>query len=435
MMKLEIADFPVKNVQFGNQTSYDNGVLSLNKEELLALILEDKKIASADLDIAFPGEQTRIAFVRDPIEPRLKVSGSGCVFPGILGPVETVGEGRTHKLSGVTVITSAQYRSPVSSGHAGQNSGLVDMWGPGAKLSPYAALLNIVPVLKLIDTISELDAHTAIQQAGFKVAKRIAETTRDKNTRRVEVFELSEVSPSLPRVVYNICYVSERAGAHSGISLYGMPLREGLPVFLHPNEIFDGAVTKDARQGGGGKAHNWEWVNQPIILQLYKEHGKKLNFLGVILQRASFEGEHGKQLTAQCASQMARLLRADSAILTSMAGVGNTYVGALMTAQAYEKKGIKTVFITLEQGGAEGSLPLPLYTQETNAMISTGDIQIEHKLPAPAKVIGCEKWQLMEPRPGEGILSPWEECTIERLYNISGAVDWFGNMNFRCEEY
>ncbi len=106
-MKLEMATFPVKEVRFGDRTGYKNGVLNINKDELVALISEDKRVDSADVDVAYPGEQTRIVNIRDVVEPRIKVSGPGCVFPGILGPIETVGEGRTHRLSGVAIIPSA----------------------------------------------------------------------------------------------------------------------------------------------------------------------------------------------------------------------------------------------------------------------------------------------------------------------------------------
>ena len=33
-MKLELAEFPVKDVQFSKQTGYNNGVLEVDKDEL-----------------------------------------------------------------------------------------------------------------------------------------------------------------------------------------------------------------------------------------------------------------------------------------------------------------------------------------------------------------------------------------------------------------
>src|SRR3990167_7441700 len=135
-MKLEMATFFVKDVRFSKHTSYDSEVLEINKEELINLVLEDKRVLSADLDVARPGEKTRIVKLRDAVEPRGKGSGPGCVFPGILGPVETVGEGRTNRLSGVTVMTSAVYERTILSGGAAGRTALVDMWGPAAQLTP-----------------------------------------------------------------------------------------------------------------------------------------------------------------------------------------------------------------------------------------------------------------------------------------------------------
>ena len=132
-MRLELASFTVTNVRRGAQTRYQNGTLEINIDELSALVLSDPKIARADLDIAFPGEKTRIVRVRDAVEPRIKVAGPGAVFPGILGPVETVGEGRTHRLAGLTVIASAEYERTILEGTAAGRTGLVDMWGLGGR--------------------------------------------------------------------------------------------------------------------------------------------------------------------------------------------------------------------------------------------------------------------------------------------------------------
>ncbi len=44
--------------------------------------------------------------MKDVIEPRVKVEGAGGVFPpGMVSKVETVGDGRTHVLSGAAVVT------------------------------------------------------------------------------------------------------------------------------------------------------------------------------------------------------------------------------------------------------------------------------------------------------------------------------------------
>ena len=38
-MKLELATFPVKEVKYGKQTGYRDGVLTINKNELVKLVL------------------------------------------------------------------------------------------------------------------------------------------------------------------------------------------------------------------------------------------------------------------------------------------------------------------------------------------------------------------------------------------------------------
>jgi sarcosine reductase len=435
-MKLELADFPVKNVRFSKQTSYKSGVLEINKEELKALVLEDKKIASADLDVAFPNEKTRIVFIRDAVEPRVKVSGPGCVFPGVLGPVETVGEGRTNRLSGVTVMVSAQYRPTMTGGYGAQNSSVLDMWGPGSQMSPFGSMINIILILQLVENVTEVDAHTAIQLAELKVANRLAEATRHETPTGMELFELFEVDPSLPRIVYILGAETEWPYPHTGIAFYGMPIDVSLPTFVHPNEFLDGAVTTDARHGSSIFVITWAYMNQPVVLELFREHGKRINFLGVILQRTRFTSEHGKRVTAAVTSQMARLLRADGSINTGMVASGNNFMDVMWTVEACEKKGVKTVLITPEWGSTEDDIALPFFVPEATAIVSTGVHGRELKLPgAPAKVIGAREGQLATHMVEEPPFSPWSEIKFDNYWGLTLGCDWFGGMNYTCKEY
>ncbi|MBI4285814.1 MAG: hypothetical protein HY670_07965 [Chloroflexi bacterium] len=434
-MRLEMASFPLKDVRIGGQTTYHNGTLEINKEELRRLVLEDKRVLSADLDVAFPGEQTRIMTVRDIVEPRIKVSGPGCVFPGIMGPVETVGEGRTHRLSGCTVIASAEYRPTILGGTAAQVSGFVDMWGPGSLVTPFGSTINIVLILKLVDGVTELDAHSAIQLAEFKVAHELAKTTTDRASENVEVFELSAADPSLPRVVYILGARTAWHEPHSLTAYYGLPIRESLPTLIHPNEFLDGAVTTDTRRGNGNWIATWGWMNQPVVLGLLREHGKSLNFLGVILQRTRFETEFGKQVSAVCASQMAKLLGANGAVITRTGASGNNFIDAMLTVKACERKGVKTVLLTPEWGGKDGAeMPLVFYVPEANAMVSTGSQDREVKVGAPTKVIGAANHSL-NILSGNQPVSPWSSVTLGNCAEITGVLDWWGGMRHTRKEY
>jgi len=104
------------------------------------------------------------------------------------------------------------------------------------------------------------------------------------------------------------------------------------------------------------------------------------------------------------------------------------------TLQACERKSVKTVLITPEQRGADTEPSLPFYLPEATAMVSTGDMYSDIKLPAPTKVIGAEKGELVELWGGETPFSPWDEITLSGL-DIDEGVDWWGGGYKTCKEY
>ena len=94
-MKLEIGNIHVQELVFGENTALNAGRVQINQEELTGFIRElDHRIAEVRLDIALPGDSTRIMPVKDVIEPRCKVEGAGSMFPGRNpGEEAMVGEG------------------------------------------------------------------------------------------------------------------------------------------------------------------------------------------------------------------------------------------------------------------------------------------------------------------------------------------------------
>jgi hypothetical protein len=434
-MRLESVSFPVTEVGFGKETKYERGILTLDKEDLLALVSEDSRIDSVDLAIANPGERVRISALRDAVEPRIKVAG-GATFPGVLGPIETAGNGRTHRLTGVAVLLSSKYVPSLKTGTGAANTGLVDMWGPGAQITRLSKTRNVVLVLRITKEISELDAHAAMQLAEFKLAERLAGTTKDLESEDVKVYELADVDPSLPRIVYIVGFLTTWHIPHSGVALYGLPVRESLPTLVHPNEILDGAVTVDTRRGRGGHPRTWQWQNHPVIEALYGEHGRRLNFLGVIFQRTRFESEAGKEVTALVAGNMAKMLRADGAIVTRTVPSGNNFMDSMLTVRACERAGIKAVFVTPEYGGAAGDeLPLVYSVPEADAIISTGSFERPLELPEPENLIGAmtEMGLQADEVPGSPTAILDRAVTLDGRDYVIAGVDWWGGDSYTCE--
>ena len=81
-MKLRLGRIKIRDIQFGDETRVSQGVLYVNKEEILAAVADDR-LSSIELDLARPGESIRIMPVKDVIEPRLKLESPGGIFPGL----------------------------------------------------------------------------------------------------------------------------------------------------------------------------------------------------------------------------------------------------------------------------------------------------------------------------------------------------------------
>ena len=145
-MKLEIGNFFIKDVVFGAKTQFENGVLTINKEEALAFIKEDKHITEVDIKIAKPGENTRIVPIKEAAEPRIRPDGRA-VFPGVTGDLESAGSGRVHALKGCSVLGVGKH-------YGSFGDGLIDMGGEGAKYTMYSQLINICIVADTDDCLA-----------------------------------------------------------------------------------------------------------------------------------------------------------------------------------------------------------------------------------------------------------------------------------------
>jgi len=435
-MELEIAEFPVTQIRLGHRFKYQNAVLEVDEAALVALVQEDPRITDATFGVAVPGERTRITGIRDIVEPRYKVSGRGQVFPGVLGAIEDVGEGRTHRLSGMTVIAAAEYEGTIRAGTTVQRSAILDMSGPGAEISRFSAYLHLVLSFKIVPGLAELDAHGAIQLAECKVASRLAQTTECLSPARILTYDLSEKNPNLPNVMLVQGCITDPQHVHSGVGYYGLSLRDSMATFVHPNELFDGAVTVDTtRSGRGYYPATWDWQNHPLVLGLYQAHGKSLNFGGIVFQRIRFETNHGKEVGAQNAARLAKAMGADGVLVTWIGG-GNAFVDVMFTIRACERNGFNTPLVTYENGGKEGKdSPVLSYLPEADAVVSTGALDRTLELPAMDKVIGAYDHIKIFPFPGAAPVPAGGALSLEARDVMIGGADIWGDGKFRCAEF
>ena len=166
-MKLELNVVNISEVRFGDRTTIENGVLSVNRQELAGLLKADTRLKSVEVELANPGEKTRIIRVIDVIEPRAKVGNSGQEYPGALDRLATVGRGSTCVLRGAAVMLS-EYRRSQDRGRAA--TGIIDMWGPGAEIGPYGNMHNVVVMANPADGATQDEYRIALKTAGLKTA-------------------------------------------------------------------------------------------------------------------------------------------------------------------------------------------------------------------------------------------------------------------------
>jgi glycine reductase len=368
-MRLELGTFPVREARFGQRTRWSDGVLEIDREAALAAVREDGLVASARLELARPGESARIWPVRDVVEPRVKVDGPGVTYPGWFGrSIETVGRGCTHRLAGLGVVEVSSVNWHDAGGDFVDQ--YIDMSGPWAELIPESRLVNVCLVVEPDPAIDVHSKNEVVHRATLAVSDHLAGAVRDLTPPESQVFELPP-APGLPGVVYIQCVHSPQAMSHSEHTFctgtYGMT-RLTPPWLLHPNEILDGALSGPYRTMF---ATSWTVMNNPLLLELYRRHGKTLGFLGVIAFRTEWTTQHEKDLMAEQAAKLAKMLGAEGALVTWDAG-GNEYIEVVHTVRACERLGIKTVFLTSEdnpEGGAPSLLkPLP----EADAIVTTG---------------------------------------------------------------
>lgn len=432
-MLLDMGIFPVEKIAFDNQTRLDGKVLRVDRHELAELIRTDVRIDGFEIEVVEPGESARVVHVCDAIEPRIKIAGPGACYPGLLGPVETVGRGVTYRLSGISVLLSAEYPRLIETGVGAAHEAILDMSGAGA-LSPLSHTVNLVLALRLAPGYSQADYHQAVRMAGFKIALRLAETTREHNPPQWRRYELVPVDPKLPKIVYVHQLLTQLNLPVPSLTWYGAAITDWMPIWAHPNEILDGALLPNALGSYAVKPTSWEHVNNPVIERLYQAHGKELEFLGVILQRTRFETFEEKQLSANQAAKLAKLLGAEGAIVTWI-GAGNAFVEAMLTVQALEREGIKTVLMTYEHGGKDGSeAPLMFSVPEADAIVSLGSLDRPISLPAVKRVVGGHDLNV-NPEAEDERIPAAGEINLNWYLHLASAVDHWGFGKQTCIEY
>jgi glycine reductase len=432
-MRLEMATTTIRDVEFSKATRLDGGVLAIDREELRRLLLEDDAFADVSLDIARPGDSARIIHVMDVAEPRWK-SPPGSTFPVFVGPPRTVGEGRTFRLEGVAVVSTSE---AVAGEPTYWREAIIDMVGPGADASPFGATTNLVltftPSEKFRDD-ARADAvienimvgsrlaqryNRRVRVAQLKAAAYLARATAAREADRTRVYELGGAREGLPRVVYFYQL--------SGSVYYGGHLDRMLPTPVHPSEILDGAIVNiRSNVHASMRGSTFDNQNHGIIGEMFDRHGRDLDFRGVIVYPAASDDVIEKEVMAEHAVKLARLLGAEAAC-ASYAGGGHPAVEFMLICQKSERAGIRTVLVMPETYGLPDDPGFVYSVPEAERIVSTGRTTQSVELPAVKRVLGGEAFFDL---PG----SPSDRLTVPFRY-LLGCGTSAGGGRFTARQY
>ena len=382
-MKLEMGHIYIKDIQFASESKIEDGILYVSEEEVKKVALEDEKIKSVSFDIARPGESVRITPVKDVIEPRVKVEGKGGIFPGVIAKVDTVGSGKTYALKGMAVVTAGRI--------VGFQEGIIDMTGPGAEYTPFSQTNNLVMVCEPVDDIKQHDYEKAVRFAGFRVAVYLGELARNLTPDETKVYETCTIKegfekyPDLPRVAY--VQMLQSQGLLHDTYVYGVDAKKIVPTILSPTEIMDGAIVSGNCVSACDKNPTYVHLNNPVVHDLFEEHGKTINFVCQIITNENVYLAD-KQRSSDWTAKLCKMLDLDG-VIVSQEGFGNPDTDLILNCKKIEAEGVKTVIITDEYAGRDGkSKSLAAADVAADAVVTAGNANEVIILPKLDKVIG-----------------------------------------------
>jgi glycine reductase complex component B subunit alpha and beta len=338
------------------------------------------ELDGVDMDVVRAGEPVRITHVLDAVEPRVRPDGRAA-FPtdGVAG------EGRTNRLDRVVVLSCLDF--PAEERPLHEQESVVDLAGPGAELTPFARATNVVLTFRPRGDLGNEELEEWARTTTLGVAEELARRTLDAEPDEVERFERGPVDANLPSVVA-LVQLSDLGPLYYQY-LYGVPVgRAGLPRAIDPAELLDGAVTCGEYHWAGLRNPTLLFQRNALVRALFREHGRRLRFAGVVLMRGYEQTAEDKQRAATAAAEVAVELAADGAIVTTDAG-GNSHTDVMLTVRACEQAGVRTTAIVAEMADPDSTSPgLTDWVPEADSIVSAGNA--EELVPAwvPERVIG-----------------------------------------------
>jgi glycine reductase len=329
----------------------------------LAVGAGEPALAEATVEVVRPGDRVRISNVLDVVLPDVGAS-----------------DVRLHRLAGVAVVTVCDW---VAAGYDEAEelpSSLIDMAGPGADRSPWGSTINLVLRCAPASGVSIPDADAAIRREARRIARELASATLDHEPSVVIGYAAPRSDAPFPGVALILQVASE--GPLVDTLWQDEPLGIFEPRVIDARDVLRGSLVNAAYDWPGVRNVTAVYQDSALIRNLYGAHGERLRFVGTILAPGYLDGATQKRLAAEASAALADELGAHAAVCTTFSS-GNSHTDTMLTVQACERRGIKTVaFVCETNGGLTDHVP------EATCLVSTGNEDELVDAWTPDRIIG-----------------------------------------------
>ena len=354
--RLQIDYIKVRDVKFGEKTSLDKGVLTVNKEDLLKEAASDL-FGSLDIQLVRPGENCRILGLHDVMQPRCKADHPEESYPGIWGKLAPAGEGRTVALKGVVVSDIYYAKCNVKY--------YMDMGGPCAKYSNFSRHFHVCIDATPGEGVSDASYAEALKRASLSVNVFLAKLTIGLEPDETEVFERKPVpaEKKLPKVAYLVTHMASHDTWN--FLYYGQSALNFLPIVVQPTVILGGAMIW----------RYWEpyyfLQNEVYIKELMKRHGKDLEFVGVVFDNNVMKID-GKDTMSMISATLCKDTLGADCVMLNKSGMGHCQLDSALAFNWCQKLGMTAALNLSAVSNYEPGDMLVIADPKVDAVINSG---------------------------------------------------------------
>lgn len=372
--RLQIDYIRVKKVQFGKKTELSEGVLTVNKEELINQA-KSELFGSLDIKLAVLGESCRILGIHDVMQPRCKADAPETSYPGIWGKLAPMGEGRTVALKGVVVSDIYYAKCNIKY--------YLDMGGECAKYSNFSRHYHIILDATPAEGVSDASYAEALKYASLSINVYLAKLAIAVKPDESEVYELGPVGlgadgKPLPKVAYLVTHMASHDTWN--FLVYGQSALGFLPTILQPTEVLDGAMVWRYWEP------NYYLQNEVYIKELMKRHGKDIEFVGFVMDNNVMKIDGKDAMSMMAATLCKETLKADC-VIVNKSGMGHCQLDSALAFNWAEKMGMTCVMNLSAVSNDKPGDMLVISDPKIDAVINSGrNYDLHH--PRVERVIG-----------------------------------------------